>query len=150
MQVWVASLNSVFFSSAYLGANKTGPDQYVELNALNLRSLEVTSDIQITPPIPIATGATNLEGDTVLISSFGMGGGAVFKVNLTSRRSTRVVDNWFGLRFNGVDDIVRAKDGSLWFTDNQYGYEVRGGLRGKWGPRGVGACARGGMHYPPH
>ena len=32
-----------------------------------------------------------------------------------------IVDNWNGKRFNSPNDVIVAKDGSIWFTDPPYG-----------------------------
>ena len=40
---------------------------------------------------------------------------------LTGERET-VVDGWRGLRFNSPNDVIAARDGSIWFTDPSYGH----------------------------
>jgi gluconolactonase len=40
---------------------------------------------------------------------------------LTGERET-VIDHWHGLRFNSPNDVVCARDGSIWFTDPSYGH----------------------------
>ncbi|MBK0297332.1 SMP-30/gluconolactonase/LRE family protein, partial [Bacillus sp. S34] len=34
---------------------------------------------------------------------------------------TPIVDSWNGVRLNSPNDVVVARDGSVWFTDPAYG-----------------------------
>lgn len=42
-------------------------------------------------------------------------------MDLKSRRFATVVDTWRGLRFNSPNDVVVRSDGTVWFTDPDYG-----------------------------
>lgn len=52
----------------------------------------------------------------------GEGGGYIERLNLASLESTIVADNWFGHPFNSPNDAVIKSDGSIWFTDPDYGW----------------------------
>ncbi len=39
--------------------------------------------------------------------------------------SETLVDHWHGLPLNSPNDVVVARDGSIWFTDPSYGYRQR-------------------------
>ena len=49
----------------------------------------------------------------------------ISRMNLKTRAVTTVVDHWRGLHFNSPNDVVVKSDGSIWFTDPNYG-EVQG------------------------
>lgn len=46
---------------------------------------------------------------------------ALQRLDPVSRRRETLVDRWRGLRFNSPNDLVRAADGTLFFTDPPYG-----------------------------
>jgi len=46
-------------------------------------------------------------------------------MTLKTRKLETVVDQWRGLRFNSPNDVVVKSDGTVWFTDPNYG-EVQG------------------------
>lgn len=45
----------------------------------------------------------------------------VSRMNLETDEVETVVDNWRGLRFNSLNDVVVKSDGTIWFTDPSYG-----------------------------
>ena len=49
----------------------------------------------------------------------------ISRMDLATRTLETVVDNWRGLRLNSPNDVVVKSDGSVWFTDPNYG-EVQG------------------------
>ena len=50
--------------------------------------------------------------------------GGLFKMSAQSPYKTEpVLTNYHGRQFNSVNDVVYAKDGSIWFTDPDYGVE---------------------------
>ena len=50
--------------------------------------------------------------------------GGLIEMNAHSPYDTRLVlTDYHGRRFNSVNDVVYAKDGSIWFTDPNYGFE---------------------------
>ena len=46
-------------------------------------------------------------------------------MDLKARKIETVVDQWRGLRFNSPNDVVVKSDGTVWFTDPNYG-EIQG------------------------
>lgn len=50
-----------------------------------------------------------------------------------------LVDRWEGGRFNSPNDVVVARDGSIWFTDPPYGLQP-GGEEGYPGPQDYEGC----------
>lgn len=49
----------------------------------------------------------------------------ISRMDLKTREVETVVDQWRGLRFNSPNDVVVKSDGTVWFTDPNYG-EVQG------------------------
>lgn len=49
----------------------------------------------------------------------------ISRMDLKSRAIETAVDQWRGLRFNSPNDVVVKSDGTVWFTDPNYG-EVQG------------------------
>ena len=48
----------------------------------------------------------------------------LIRMNANSPYDTRpVLTNYYGRQFNSLNDVVYAKDGSIWFTDPDYGFE---------------------------
>ena len=46
----------------------------------------------------------------------------VSRLDRVSGERETVLDQWRGLRFNSPNDVVAARDGSIWFTDPSYGH----------------------------
>lgn len=46
----------------------------------------------------------------------------ISRMNLATREVQTVVDQWRGLRFNSLNDVVVKSDGTVWFTDPSYGF----------------------------
>ena len=49
----------------------------------------------------------------------------ISRMDLKTRTVETVVDQWRGLRFNSPNDVVVRSDGTVWFTDPNYG-EIQG------------------------
>jgi gluconolactonase len=49
----------------------------------------------------------------------------ISRMDLKARKIETVVDQWRGLRFNSPNDVVVKSDGTVWFTDPNYG-EIQG------------------------
>lgn len=53
----------------------------------------------------------------------------ISRLDLSTGRIETIVDHWRGLRFNSPNDVVVKSDGTVWFTDPNYG-EIQG-FKGK-------------------
>jgi gluconolactonase len=53
----------------------------------------------------------------------------ISRMNMETGKLDTVVDSWRGLRFNSPNDVVVKSDGTVWFTDPNYG-EIQG-FKGK-------------------
>lgn len=49
----------------------------------------------------------------------------ISRINLKTRALETIVDAWRGLPFNSPNDVVERSDGTIWFTDPNYG-ELQG------------------------
>ena len=56
---------------------------------------------------------------TLLIAN--SGGRSIDRLDLSTRRRTVLTDRYHGQRFNSPNDLHRARDGSIYFTDPPYG-----------------------------
>jgi gluconolactonase len=45
----------------------------------------------------------------------------ISRLDLATGETENVIDNWFGLPFNSPNDVVVKSDGTIWFTDPNYG-----------------------------
>ena len=45
----------------------------------------------------------------------------ISRMDLQTRKAETMVDQWRGLRFNSPNDVVVKSDGTVWFTDPNYG-----------------------------
>ena len=46
----------------------------------------------------------------------------ISRLDRVSGERETVLDNWRGLRFNSPNDVIAARDGSVWFTAPSYGH----------------------------
>jgi len=68
---------------------------------------------------PGSNGLIRGPGDTILMGDHG--NRAIASVDLTTKQKTLLATHYQGRRFNSPNDVVRASDGSLYFTDPPYG-----------------------------
>ena len=74
---------------------------------------------------PGSNGLIRGPGNTILMADHG--NRAVASLDLATRRKKLLATRFEGKRFNSPNDLVRASDGSIYFTDPPYGLE---GLNG--------------------
>ena len=79
--------------------------------------------VPLESPIGAGNGATNYQGK-VLVTTFGDHENSIpagiLQLDVYNGTWDRVLNNWFGLRFNGPNDIVACQDGTFIFTDSQF------------------------------
>ncbi|GAA5828547.1 hypothetical protein JCM11251_000844 [Rhodosporidiobolus azoricus] len=110
--VYIPSTNQIFLTP------DIGSSQYlIDLNTTTL------SNFTTSPAIENINGGT-FHGGLLFVTTNGGNGThpAVFSVDPTTNQSAIVVDNYFGLRFNSLNEIVADAEGNLWFNDPTYGY----------------------------
>ena len=74
---------------------------------------------------PGSNGLIRGPGNSILMADHG--NRAIASLDLATRRKTLLATRFEGKRFNSPNDLVRARDGSIYFTDPPYGLE---GLNG--------------------
>lgn len=75
------------------------------------------------PDPAIREGGTNglfLESPTTVLAA-DSGNRRITRIDLVTEQKTAVVTRFQGKRFNSPNDVVRSRDGSLYFTDPPYG-----------------------------
>lgn len=70
---------------------------------------------------PGSNGLIRGEGDSILMADHG--NRAVARLDLATKAKTFLATHYRGKRFNSPNDLVRAADGSIYFTDPPYGLE---------------------------
>jgi gluconolactonase len=70
---------------------------------------------------PGSNGLILGDGNTILLADHG--NRAVARMDLGTRSKTFLATHFGGKRFNSPNDLVRASDGSIYFTDPPYGLE---------------------------
>ncbi|KAK9712360.1 hypothetical protein K7432_007213 [Basidiobolus ranarum] len=119
--IYVPQTKEIMFTSGQMGL-ETEP--YTEIFKMNIKTFEVT---KVSPSlhIPLANGGTFHDGKAIFVSQGeGSIGGAIYSIDPVTYEAKLLLNNYFGLKFNSLNDIVVSrKDGSFWFTDPGYGYE---------------------------
>jgi gluconolactonase len=115
----------------------------VDVKRIDLRTLEVTL---VRANANVANGMAPFGDGRLLVCE--QHPAAVTLLDPATGATEVLADSWNGLRLNSPNDIVRRRDGSVWFTDPSYGFlqgfrpRARGRrprlpLRpGHWGARG--------------
>lgn len=70
---------------------------------------------------PGSNGLIEGPGNTILVADHG--NRAVAQLDLATKKKTFLATRFEGKRFNSPNDLVRASDGSIYFTDPPYGLE---------------------------
>lgn len=123
MGVWVPERDEVWFTSSIINAPEFIPPILYSLNlATNAITVLNTSKTIINP-----NGGYYFRGK-VYIATFPNNesySGGIVSVDPKTLEVETVVNSYFGLRYNGPNDIVctyRGADWYLWFTDLDFGY----------------------------
>ena len=120
--LYLKDRNELFFTSNRL--RRADGSQYVIVSNFNLNNNQ-TTNLGLTESIPMANGAFRLANGKIVVTMQGSftapAGLAEYDPN---NKSVKIVTNGFAsYQFNSPNDVVEARDGSIWFTDPQYGYE---------------------------
>ena len=120
--VFIPELQSLFFTSNRL--KRGDGSQYVIASLFNTRTGK-TTNLGLTESIPMANGAFRLQNGRIVITMQGdftkPAGLAAY--DLKDKKVTILTSGFADYQFNSPNDVVQAKDQSIWFTDPQYGYE---------------------------
>jgi len=122
--------DNLYFTSNRLSKDGNEPsnlDQYVNIYSYNLQSANI-SVIQPTPlSIPMANGMTlSSAGDSILVLSQGYNdtGSKIYELDPETGTAFVVLQNFTdGTNFNSMNDIDISRDGIIFFTDPQYGFD---------------------------
>ena len=121
--VYVPCSGDVYVTSNQL---KQGEKKFIQISRI---FKEAPSDRYkyefLHPGINLANGAVNYK-DGVLFCEQGTlsdCGGLTYMSPQCPDKMEPIITNYHGRWFNSVNDVVIHSDGSIWFTDPQYGYE---------------------------
>ncbi|KAK9708348.1 hypothetical protein K7432_009688 [Basidiobolus ranarum] len=123
--IYVAKTNEIIFTSNRLG-DTSGTEQYVDIFKMNVDTYEV-SKVSPKSEIYLANGGTFYDGKAIIVGQGkGSHGSAIYSVDPVTYETKVILNNFFGLKFNSMNDVVVSrKDGSFWFTDPSYGHEQK-------------------------
>lgn len=110
-------------SSPYLAPGKI--DKTVTISKLSRKPDNAWVRDQVLTLAVLVSGGTNY-GEGLLFCSQGDYrdlGGLVMMDAEYPHRTTPILNNYLGRRFNSLNDVVSHSDGSIWFTDPVYGFE---------------------------
>ena len=120
--IYLPDHQALFFTSNRL--LRADGSQYVVVSLFDVNSGK-TTDLGLSDLIPMANGAFRLKNGSIVVAMQGNlqkpAGLASFDLN--SRKVTVLTNGFAGYQFNSPNDVVQAKDLSIWFTDPHYGYE---------------------------
>ena len=120
--IYLPDHQALFFTSNRL--RRADGSQYVVVSLFDVNSGK-TTNLGLTDLIPMANGAFRLKNGSIVVAMQGNlkqpAGLASFDLN--SRKVTLLTKGFAGYQYNSPNDVVEAKDLSIWFTDPQYGYE---------------------------
>lgn len=120
--VYVREWDAILFTTVPVTTNvPNSGNRNVSIGRLDVGSREVSTFVEVTN---MANGMTLDRDGHLLICEQGTrtSPAGISRMNLETRESRSVVDNWFGLSFNSPNDVVVKSDGTIWFTDPAYGY----------------------------
>ncbi|KAK3710086.1 hypothetical protein LTR37_010517 [Vermiconidia calcicola] len=123
--VYVPSLNKLFLSILAPPAGVLQPQLVVDLNQDPPTLSEYFSD----PPVYAPNGGTFYNG----LIYWGASGGnrsiggieqvpGIQTLDPHTNKTKTLLNNYYGLYFNCVDDLIVDKTGAIWFTDPQYSW----------------------------
>lgn len=122
--VYINDTDTLFFISNRLG-NLSTSDQRTLVQVMDLASLRITPLTNLSDAAAMSNGATrgpdgylylDEQGDTTRPA-------AVSRVDPITFERTVLTDGFMDVPFNSPNDIVvRRMDGTVWFTDPNYGY----------------------------
>jgi gluconolactonase len=90
---------------------------------LDTQQLEI---INSNPKMLMANGADKRPERKNILSltqGFNATGGGVYQLDRETLKSTPIVETYFGVPFNSLNDIASTTDGILFFSDPVYGFE---------------------------
>ena len=120
--VYVKEWDAVLFTTVPVTTNiPNHGNRNVPIGRLDVGTRQVSTFAEFTN---MANGMTLDRAGNLLICEQGgrTTSAAISRMNIETRETRKVVENWFGLPFNSPNDVVEKSDGTIWFTDPSYGY----------------------------
>lgn len=119
--VYHPTKNEFYFTSSRKISRSNKDAQNVEVKKLSLTTRMVTI---VFPDTDVANGMALDKEGYLLICQQGQGKkpGYIQQMDVNTKDTRIVADNWMGVPFNSPNDIVVKSDGSIWFTDPDYGW----------------------------
>jgi len=120
--VYIPTEDAVFVTSNQF---PRGGQKIITINRLSRNADGVWAREEIPADVPMANGGIN-HGNGILFCSQGNATSLPGLMHMTGTppyQTHALINNYHGRRFNSPNDVIIARDGSIWFTDPVYGYE---------------------------
>ncbi|KAL2802938.1 hypothetical protein BJX63DRAFT_440493 [Aspergillus granulosus] len=123
--VYVPETNSIFVAELFSPKPGYGMKAipYVWKIDISNHSAPVTQKVYPNPPLTIANGATYFNGYVYWAQEGNYTTpSAIVRMDPVTLETEVVKNNFYGHRFNSLNDLVITRDGIAFFTDGYYGY----------------------------
>ncbi|KAK0103273.1 hypothetical protein ONS95_005306 [Cadophora gregata] len=122
--VFIPEDNTLFITSNQFPHPTTG-EKSIQISKITLSNGSATCEKIETENVTMANGGVNYQGGVLFCAQGNMSspGGLAFMSTSPPYKSSIFLSNFYGRSFNSVNDVVIHSDGSIWFTDPNYGYE---------------------------
>lgn len=127
--VFIPATDELFMSSNMFTDPATNQTT-IQVSKVSLSKYPLTAEI-VNTNVPLANGGIN-RNDGILWASQGNlnTSGGLFQMSATPPyNTTNLISTFHGRQFNSLNDVVVSNDGSIWFTDPEYGWHQ--GIRPK-------------------
>ncbi|CAG8225614.1 unnamed protein product [Penicillium salamii] len=127
--VYIPTSDELFMSSNMFtdpATNKTT----IKVSKVSLSKHPLTAEI-VNTTVPMPNGGINHDNGIVWTAQGGMNDtGGLFQMSATPPyNTTLLLSTFYGRQFNSLNDVAVSDDGSIWFTDPEYGWHQ--GIRPK-------------------
>lgn len=122
--VFIPEDNTLFITSNQFPHPDTG-EKTIQISKVTLGNGSATCEKIETENVPMANGGVNYQGGVLFCAQGTMSspGGLAFMSTTPPYKSSILLSSFYGRNFNSVNDVVIHSDGSVWFTDPNYGHE---------------------------
>ncbi|KAG4414365.1 hypothetical protein IFR04_012502 [Cadophora malorum] len=122
--IFIPEDNTLFITSNQFPHPDTG-EKTIQISKVSLGNGSATCKKIETENVPMANGGVNYQGGVLFCAQGTMSspGGLAFMSTTPPYKSSILLSSFYGRNFNSVNDVVIHSDGSVWFTDPNYGHE---------------------------
>src|SRR5579872_3109526 len=122
--VYVKKRNTLYFTTVPQNINVPSPGyKTVAISKLDFNDPAKAVSV-VRQPSNMANGMTLDREGRLIVCEQGTRSSpaAISRLDLGTNHMETLVEQWFGLPFNSPNDVVVKSDGTIWFTDPDYGF----------------------------